>query len=87
MGKTNPKHTARLRRKQHIKKNLRGTIERPRLTVFRTKGHIYAQVVNDSLGTTLAAASTQSGELKDFEGPRSNKAATPLSRARLLLPH
>lgn len=58
MAKTNPKTKARLRRKKHIKKTVRGTTERPRLSVFRSAKHIYAQVIDDSTGRTLAEASS-----------------------------
>ncbi len=54
----NNKKSARLRRKKHIRKIVRGTAERPRLTVFRSAKHIYAQVIDDDAGTTIAAAST-----------------------------
>jgi large subunit ribosomal protein L18 len=46
------------RRKQRIRKKIAGTAERPRLTVFRSAKHMYAQVVDDSKGITVAAAST-----------------------------
>lgn len=52
------KKSTRIRRKKHIRKIVRGTAERPRLTVFRSAKHIYAQVIDDDAGTTLAAAST-----------------------------
>ena len=58
MSSTNPRHTARLKRKARIRKAISGTAERPRLTVFRSARHIYAQVVNDTDGNTLAAASS-----------------------------
>jgi large subunit ribosomal protein L18 len=60
----NSKETARLKRKQRIKKKIGGG-ERFRLSVFRSSKHIYAQIVDDGKGQTLAAASTLSGELKD----------------------
>ncbi len=55
----------RERRKLRIRKNVNGTAERPRLSVFRSARHIYAQVIDDTSGKTLAAASTLS---KDLEG-------------------
>lgn len=54
----------RERRKARIRKKISGSQERPRLTVFRSARHIYAQVVDDSGGGTLAAASTLSPDLK-----------------------
>ncbi len=58
MAKTNPKHKARIRRKQHIRKAVRGTSERPRLCVFRSAKHIYCQLIDDVAGATLASASS-----------------------------
>ncbi len=58
MAKTSQKLAGRLRRKKHIKKTVRGTTDRPRLCVFRSAKHIYAQVIDDSTGKTLAAASS-----------------------------
>lgn len=57
----------RERRKLRIRKKVHGTAERPRLSVFKSARHIYAQVIDDSTGQTLAHASTLSKELKAGE--------------------
>lgn len=56
--------TGRQRRKFRIRSKISGDAERPRLSVFRSARHIYAQVVNDVEGKTLASASTLSRDLK-----------------------
>ena len=56
MAQANRYH-ARLRRHQRVRKNLAGTAVRPRLNVFRSASHIYAQVIDDDQGHTLVAAS------------------------------
>lgn len=56
------KVTGRNRRKRRIRKKVSGTPERPRLSVFRSARHMYAQVIDDSTGKTLVAASTVKGE-------------------------
>lgn len=53
---------ARKKRKTRIRKKVSGTPERPRLVVYRSNKHIYAQLVDDLAGTTLASASTMSFE-------------------------
>jgi len=58
------KLTGRERRKLRIRRKISGSDERPRLSVFRSARHIYVQVVDDARGTTLAAASTLSRDLK-----------------------
>ena len=58
MGSLNQKTQARLKRKKRIRKKLVGSPNRPRLCVFRSAKHIYAQVIDDSAGLTLAAASS-----------------------------
>lgn len=65
MSSTNPRRTARIKRKARIRKSMFGTPSRPRLSVFRSARHIYAQIVNDTSGTTLAAASTVEQAFKD----------------------
>ena len=60
-----PKRTKReswLGRKTRVRKKLKGVQERPRLSVFRSSKHIYAQIINDIDGATLAAASSQDKE-------------------------
>jgi large subunit ribosomal protein L18 len=63
---------SRVRRKKRIRKKVFGSTERPRLTVFRTSSHMYAQIVDDVTGATLAAASTLSAELEGHDGHRGN---------------
>lgn len=70
------KLTGRQRRKYRIRNKISGTEVRPRLSVFRSARHIYAQVVNDVTGATVAAASTLSGDIKDgLEGDDKTAAA------------
>ncbi|RLB42698.1 MAG: 50S ribosomal protein L18 [Deltaproteobacteria bacterium] len=59
---------ARLRRKKRVRKKVRGTPERPRLCVFRSLRHIYAQIIDDTTSTTLVEASSLSKELKEKIG-------------------
>jgi len=54
---------ARLKRKKRVRKKIRGIPEKPRLCVFRSSRHIYAQIVDDSTGKTLLAASSLSKDL------------------------
>ncbi len=61
----NPKEAARLKRRQRIRRKISGSEARPRLSVFRSARHIYAQIIDDGKGQTLVAASTLSGELKE----------------------
>ena len=65
----------RIRRKKSIRKKISGTAERPRLSVFRTPKHIYAQIIDDATGNTLVSASTLSKELKGSLKSTGNAAA------------
>jgi large subunit ribosomal protein L18 len=63
---------ARAARHQRVRGKISGTPERPRLCVFRSENHIYAQIIDDVAGNTIVAASTVE---KGFEGNGGNKAA------------
>jgi large subunit ribosomal protein L18 len=65
MGTMNIRQAARLKRKKRIRKKIHGTTQRPRLSVFRSARHTYAQLIDDSTGRTLVAASTVDKEAKD----------------------
>ena len=68
------KEEGRTRRKRRIRKKISGNGERPRVSVFRSSKHIYAQVIDDSNGTTVATVSTLSGDLKNLEGNKTEEA-------------
>ena len=68
MGSMNIRQQARLKRKKRIRKKIHGTPDRPRLSVFRSARHIYAQIIDDTVGRTLVAASTADKKAKD--GPK-----------------
>jgi large subunit ribosomal protein L18 len=65
MATLNPRSQARLKRKKRIRKKLVGTTKRPRLCVFRSAKHIYAQLIDDSQGQTLVAASSMEKAVRD----------------------
>ncbi|MDO6353778.1 MULTISPECIES: 50S ribosomal protein L18 [unclassified Caloramator] len=65
----------RMRRHLRVRKKVFGTAERPRLNVYRSEKHMYAQIINDELGVTLVAASTLDKELRDKIAAGSNKEA------------
>jgi len=65
----------RIRRRHRVRRHIRGTAERPRLAVFRTHKHIYAQVIDDASGRTLVSASTVDKQLRDAVGFGGNKQA------------
>lgn len=65
MIKKKDKNVARIKRHYRVRKNISGTAERPRLNVFRSLNHIYAQVIDDVNGVTLVSASSLD---KGFEG-------------------
>jgi len=64
MNHQKSKHIRQLRRRHHVRRGITGTPERPRLTVFRSSKHIYAQLIDDLAGVTLAAASSVIADVK-----------------------
>lgn len=68
---TNVRTPGRVLRQARVRKRVRGTDQRPRLTVFRSLKHIYAQVISDESGRTLASASSMSAELRAKLGSKS----------------
>ena len=68
----------RTRRKQRIRKKIAGTQDRPRLTIYRSLKHIYAQVIDDTTGRTLVSASTN--EKGQSEGRRNKASAQDLGK-------
>jgi len=69
MSATHKKRVARQRRHARVRKHVRGTLQRPRLVVYRSNAGIYAQVVDDGAGHTLAAASSLDKDLSvDSDG-------------------
>ena len=75
MGAMDTKRAMRLKRKKRIRKHLSGTTERPRLSVFRSSKHIYAQVIDDTKGQTLISASTVEKQMREGERPENKTAA------------
>jgi len=69
------KNAQRLKRHKRVRAKISGTPERPRLAVYRSNAHIYAQIIDDVNGVTLCSASTVE---KSFEGVGSNKEAAKI---------
>lgn len=66
------KADTRKRRHTRVRKSVFGTSEKPRLCVFKSARHIYAQVIDDTRGHTLVSASSLNGDFKDHSGYRGN---------------
>jgi large subunit ribosomal protein L18 len=76
MTALNLKKQAHLKRKKSIRKKLTGTTQRPRLSVFRSARHIYAQVIDDTEGHTIVSASTLDQQVKEHL-----QSETPMKKA------
>ncbi|GAA4475259.1 50S ribosomal protein L18 [Enteractinococcus fodinae] len=68
------KNAARRRRHARVRKRIQGTAARPRLVVNRSARHIFAQVIDDEAGVTLASASTMEADLRALEAEKTEKA-------------
>lgn len=78
VDKAKDRAEGRQRRHSRVRKHVQGTAERPRLNVFRSDKHIYAQVIDDTAGHTLAAASTIDTDLQAEVGGKSKTEAAKL---------
>ncbi len=74
------RNDVRKRKHDRVRKKIHGTADRPRLCVFRSLSHMYAQVIDDTTGTTLASASTLDKELKDQSGSGGNVGAAEVGK-------
>ena len=70
MAATKTSAAARKRRQRRVRRRVRGTSERPRLSVFRSNNHIYAQIIDDSSNRVIAAASSLSKEFRESSDRR-----------------
>ena len=69
----NNSRAARKRRHERVRKRVSGTASSPRLCIFRSLNHIYAQVIDDSSGHTIACASTVDADVKNGSGEKNKK--------------
>ena len=83
MSSVDIKRQARIKRKKRIRKNMTGTPDRPRLSVFRSARHVYAQIVDDSRGETVVAASSVEKAVKG-QPPFENKVALAAHVGKLI---
>jgi len=79
MGSSDLKRQSRQKRKKRIRKKMSGTSERPRLSVFKSAKHIYAQLINDVEGNTLVAASSIEKDVREARDIVSEKGKIPVA--------
>lgn len=79
--KTNPRAVARLRRHQRVRKHISGTPDRPRLAVYRSLRHIYVQIIDDTAGNTIVAASSlDPGLVEQLQGLNKTESAKAVGK-------
>ena len=76
LGSGSKRSVSRSRRHSRVREKVTGTTARPRLVVFRSARHIEVQVVDDSVGKTLASASTMEADVRAVDGDKTTKAQT-----------
>jgi len=82
LRKSNPKEATRVKRKIGVRKGMHGDTDRPRLTIFRSARHIYAQVIDDNAGKTLVQASTLDKAVRDgLKGKKKSDASKLVGKA------
>jgi large subunit ribosomal protein L18 len=82
LRKSNPKEATRVKRKIGVRKGMHGDSDRPRLTVFRSARHIYAQIIDDNAGKTLVQASTLDKAVRDgVKGKKKADASKEVGKA------
>ncbi|MCU0278510.1 MAG: 50S ribosomal protein L18 [Candidatus Nanopelagicales bacterium] len=74
LGSGSKRSVSRSRRHSRVRKKVTGTTARPRLVVFRSTRHVEAQIIDDTVGKTLAAASTMEADLRAASGDKTAKA-------------
>ncbi len=74
LGSGSKRSVSRSRRHSRVRKKVTGTTERPRLVVFRSTRHVEAQIIDDTVGKTLAAASTMETDVRGADGDKTAKA-------------
>ena len=74
LGSGNKKAVARKRRHSRVRKKVNGTAARPRLVITRSARHVFVQVVDDTIGQTVASASTMEQDLRKSTDAKSDKA-------------
>ena len=73
-GRTDARTSARVRRHLRVRKKVTGSATRPRLVVTRSARHMFAQLVDDAVGSTLVSASTLEASIRGSEGDKTDKA-------------
>ena len=72
--RSSSKAAGRVRRHSRLRKRVTGTAQRPRMVVSRSSRHVFVQVVDDTVGKTVASASTMEADLRSFDGDKTAKA-------------
>jgi large subunit ribosomal protein L18 len=85
MKKAIEKIKRRNRRKMHVRKRIRGTAQRPRLTIYKSNRHVYIQAIDDDKGTTLASASNLEKELAGVKSVKSQAGRIGAALAQRLM--